>query len=104
MGHIISSTFFTIIVIGLVLRKTKLKDKMNFIKIHKIMGSAFVVYMIAYSVIDYTIDKDASILLLLPTLLAIGYTGKNKSKIKLKYVHPICVVLFLITLFVHVKF
>ncbi|MEG2787168.1 MAG: hypothetical protein RR942_05040, partial [Romboutsia sp.] len=71
MGHKLSSTIFMIIVIGLLLSKTKLKSKINFIKLHKIIGSMFIIYMIIYSVVDYIIDKNSFILLLIPSLIGI---------------------------------
>lgn len=104
MGHTLSSTIFMIVVITLLLSKTNLKSKINFIKLHKIMGSILVIYMIIYSVVDYIIDKDSFILLIIPSLIGIYYTGIIKSRIKYKYLHSVCAVIFLITLLIHVLF
>lgn len=102
MGHRFSSTIFVIVIIGLLLNRTKLKNKIDLIKIHKILGSFLVIYMIGYSIVDYLIDKDPYILLIIPSLIGIFYTGKNKAKIKFKYAHSVFIVILLITLLSHV--
>ncbi len=102
MGHRFSSIFFTIILIGILLNKTKLKNKFDLIKTHKILGTIFIIYMIGYSIIDYIIDREAFILLIIPSLIGIYYTGKNKYKLKNKYSHLFFIILFLITLLTHV--
>lgn len=104
MGHRFSSIFFVIIIVGLLLNKTKLSYKINLIKLHKIMGSILVFYLIAYSIVDFFIDKEPFILLIIPSLIGIFYTGINKSNLKFKYLHSLFVVTFLATLLTHVLF
>ena len=102
MGHWISSIFFVTIIVLLFLKKSALKDKINLIKTHKILGSIFIVYMTLYSVIDFIKDKDMSILFIIPFLIGIYFTGRYKSKIKYKHAHSFFVILFLDTLLFHV--
>lgn len=104
MGHTFSSIFFVIIIVELLLNKTKLNNKINLIKLHKILGSILVFYLIGYSVIDFFIDKDPLILLIIPSLIGIFYTGVNKYNLKFRYLHSLFVIIFLATLLTHVLF
>jgi hypothetical protein len=101
MGHMFSSTLFVILVIGLILGQTKLKEKFNFVKFHKALGAFLVVYLIGYMIVDYMIEKEAFILLTIPSLLGIMYTGVKRDKCP-KYLHVVFILIFLVTLLLHV--
>lgn len=102
MGHTLSSTIFVIILIMLVLDKTKFATKIDFIKLHKNIGKLLIAYLIGYSIVDYRISNEATILLIIPSLIGIYLTGKYKNKIKFKYAHLMCITIFLVTLLSHI--